>query len=249
MMLTVTSFHVVVVVVVFAGPLEAGKWVGWTAASSTSLGGQAASLFPRRSTSPIARTQVRRMLQGPPAVHQQQLRLWCRVLQLLLGQVALHSNRLPSSSHPSSRPPSQLHESRKHPPHRQSKQQDLEGAVHMATAEYVRQGQSAEARAQEEARFRRQMLEQNQRHHEAHMDILRQQHTVHMEVLRQQHAVHMEGLQQLREVVGSMRDVQQQRLAVERRSQETHQRILQLLLAALAHGGSQVPPPSQDPHM
>ncbi|XP_065286512.2 uncharacterized protein [Dermacentor albipictus] len=50
------------------------------------------------------------------------------------------------------------------PPHRQSKQQDLEGAVHMATAEYVRQGQSAEARAQEEARFRRQMLEQNQRY-------------------------------------------------------------------------------------
>ncbi|XP_075533142.1 uncharacterized protein LOC142566170 [Dermacentor variabilis] len=116
---------------------------------------------PPPISSPIARTQVRRMLQGPPAVHQQQLRLWCQALQLLLGQVALHSNRLPSSSHPPSRPPSLPHESRRHSPppppprpRRQSRQQDLEGAVQMATAEYVRQGQSAEARAQEEARFR-----------------------------------------------------------------------------------------------
>nr|XP_050042608.1 uncharacterized protein LOC126539825 [Dermacentor andersoni] len=179
------------------------------------------------------RTQVQRKLQGPvvPAdVHQQQLPLWCRALQLLLGQVGLHPPSQPTPQ-PTPREPQA-------PPRRQLRQQDLEGAVQMATAEYVRQGQSAEARAQEEARFRRQMLEQNQRHHEAHMDIL-----------RQQHAVHMEGLQQLRKEVGSMRDVQQQRLAVERRSQETNQRLLQLLLTAPAHGGGQVPPPSQDPHI
>ncbi|XP_075535220.1 uncharacterized protein LOC142570769 [Dermacentor variabilis] len=54
---------------------------------------------PLPSFSPIARTQVQRKLQGPavPAdIHQRQLPSWCRALQLLLGQVALHSHRLSS---------------------------------------------------------------------------------------------------------------------------------------------------------
>nr|XP_054931768.1 hepatoma-derived growth factor-related protein 2-like [Dermacentor andersoni] len=191
------------------------------------------------------RTQVQRKLQGPVVsadVHQQQLPLWCRALQLLLGQVGLHVKQPPTLQQPPSQPTPQPTprepQAPPPPPRRQSRQQDLEGAVQMATAEYVPQGQLAEARRQEEARFRRQMLEQNQRHHEAHMKVLRQQHTGHME-----------GLQQLREEVGNMRDVQQQRLAVERRSQETNQRPLQLLLAALAHSGGLVPPPSQAPHI
>nr|XP_050022723.1 activating signal cointegrator 1 complex subunit 2 homolog [Dermacentor andersoni] len=95
-------------------------------------------------------------------------------------------------------------------PRRQPRQQELEGAMVTATAEYVRQGQLAEARAQEEARFRQQMLEKN------------------------------------RQVAG-MREVQQH-FEVARRSHETNRRLLELLLAALGHGGGQAPPTSQAPH-
>ncbi|XP_075547473.1 uncharacterized protein LOC142581913 [Dermacentor variabilis] len=122
-------------------------------------------------------------------------------------------------------------------PRRQPRQQELDGAVVTATAAYVRQSQLEEARVQEDTRFRQQLLEQNRQHHEAHMQSLRQHHEAHMESLRH-----------LGEEVAGMREVQRQRLEVARRSHETNERLLQLLLAALGHGGSQAPPPSQDPH-
>lgn len=65
----------------------------------------------------------------------------------------------------------------------------------------------------------------------------------------------MESLRHLGEEVAAMREVesqrlevQRQRLEVARRSHETNERLLQLLLAALGHGGSQAPPPLR-PHI
>nr|XP_054923416.1 uncharacterized protein LOC129383121 [Dermacentor andersoni] len=52
----------------------------------------------------------------------------------------------------------------------------------------------------------------------------------------------------MREVQSQRLEVQRQRLEAARRSHETNERLLQLLLAALGHGGSQAPPPSQAPH-
>nr|XP_054926405.1 proteoglycan 4-like [Dermacentor andersoni] len=118
-------------------------------------------------------------------------------------------------------------------PRRQPRQQELDGAVVTATAEYVRQSQLAEARAQEDARFRQQLLEQSRQHHEAHMQSLR----------------HLgEEVAGMREVQSQRLEVQRQRLEVARRSSETNELLLQLLLAALGHGGSQAPPPSPAPH-
>nr|XP_054931787.1 uncharacterized protein LOC129387092 isoform X2 [Dermacentor andersoni] len=102
-----------------------------------------------------------------------------------------------------------------------------------ATAAYVRQSQLEEARVQEDTRFRQQLLEQNRQHHEAHMESLR----------------HLgEEVAGMREVQSQRLEVQRQRLEVARRSHETNERLLQLLLVALGHGGSQAPPPSQAPH-
>ncbi|XP_065286670.1 uncharacterized protein [Dermacentor albipictus] len=228
-------------------------------------------------------TQVQRKLQGPalPAdIHQRQLPSWCRALQLLLRQVALHVLRptpqvpqpttqvaqptttqvprpttqvpqptaqvpqpTPQVAQPSPRVP-QPTPREPRAPRRQPRQQELDGAVVTATAEYVRQGQLAEARAQEDARFRQQLLEQNRQHHEAHMQSLRQHHEAHMENLR-----HLrEEVAGMREVQSQRLEVQRQRLEVARRSRETNERLLQLLLAALEHGGGQAPPPSQAPH-
>ncbi|KAH7936793.1 hypothetical protein HPB49_004462 [Dermacentor silvarum] len=61
------------------------------------------------------------------------------------------------------------------------------------------------------------------------------------------HKAQMAGLLQLTEEVRSLRDIQQQCLEQERRSQGTNQHLLQLLLAALAHGTSQAPHPFQAP--
>ncbi|XP_054919610.1 uncharacterized protein [Dermacentor andersoni] len=129
-------------------------------------------------------------------------------------------------------------------PRRQPRQQELDGAVMTATAAYVRQSQLEEARVQEDTRFRQQLLEQNRQHHEAHLQSLRQHHEAHMESLR-----HLgEEVAAMREVESQRLEVQRQRLEVARRSHETNERLLQLLLAALGHGGSQAPPPSQAPH-
>ncbi|XP_054931786.2 uncharacterized protein [Dermacentor andersoni] len=113
-----------------------------------------------------------------------------------------------------------------------------------ATAAYVRQSQLEEARVQEDTRFRQQLLEQNRQHHEAHLQSLRQHHEAHMESLR-----HLgEEVAGMREVQSQRLEVQRQRLEVARRPHETNERLLQLLLVALGHGGSQAPPPSQAPH-
>ncbi|XP_070384748.1 uncharacterized protein [Dermacentor albipictus] len=180
------------------------------------------------------RTQIRRKLQGPavPAdIHQRHLPSWCGALQLLLGQVPQPTPQVPQPTPQVLQPTPQVPQpAPREPqaPRRQPRQQEREGAVVTATAKYVRQGQLVEARAQEEARFRQQMLEQNQQlcHHEAHMQSLRH----------------------LREAVAGMREVQPLHLEVARRSHEINERLLQLLLAALGHGGSQASPRSQAPH-
>ncbi|KAH7985625.1 hypothetical protein HPB52_025513 [Rhipicephalus sanguineus] len=105
------------------------------------------------------------------------------------------------------------------PQPRRRQPRQLEEAVCRATAEYVRQGQCADARAVADRKFHHKMLEQNRRHHEAQM--------ASQERLENQ-------LCRLTEEVGRLRHVQQQRLDQERRANDCTQRLLQQLLEALA---------------
>ncbi|KAH7983160.1 hypothetical protein HPB52_009696 [Rhipicephalus sanguineus] len=118
------------------------------------------------------------------------------------------------------------------PQPRRRQPRQLEEAVCRATAEYVRQGQCADARAVADRKFHHKMLEQNRRHHEAQM--------ASQERLENQ-------LCRLTEEVGRLRHVQQQRLDQERRANDCTQRLLQQLLEALAGGAALVTRPPQPP--
>ncbi|XP_037529155.1 translation initiation factor IF-2-like [Rhipicephalus sanguineus] len=113
------------------------------------------------------------------------------------------------------------------PQPRRGQPRQLEEAVCRATAEYVRQGQCADARALADRKFHHKMLEQNRR--------MASQERLENQLCR------------LTEEVGRLRHVQQQRLDQERRANECTQRLLQQLLEALAGGAALVTRPPQPP--
>ncbi|KAH6942743.1 hypothetical protein HPB50_009676 [Hyalomma asiaticum] len=125
----------------------------------------------------------------------------------------------PSQPQPSSQPQPRQTPQPRAPQLPRRQLRDLEEVVQRTAEEYVRQGEAANARAQEEARFHQRLVELHRQYYEAQAA----------------------SQQQLVEEVQQLRQVQQQRLEEDRLMRSLVERLLLHFMPAAAQG----PPPPQ----